>query len=145
MDTTNQLLDELFGLVPLFRKKFLKPLDGACSLDLTPMETQALFIIYYDSDKCMSEISEELQVSKQQLTKIIKSLEDYGLVVRYQDETNRRFMRTKTTDAGKNICEEIRGTICEAKMQIFKNLSEEEREQLLASIHTIKCLLEREK
>ncbi len=139
------LVDELVSLMPLFRKKFLKPLEDSCGLDLTPMQCQALFIIYYKADLCMGEISEELQVSKQQLTKIINGLEELGCVTRYQDTTNRRNVRVKITDLGKSTSEEIRSSILEKETLLLEKMSEEDRERLLASIHTIKILLESEK
>ena len=144
-EKTCALVDELFGLVPIFRKKFLKPLENSSSLNLTPTQLQALFIIYYGPEMSMSEISEELQVSKQQLTKIINCLEESNCVIRYQDEKSRRNVRVKITDLGKKTCEDVKKTLVELEMKLFQSLDDDECLNLTSSIHTIRDLLESEK
>lgn len=61
-----------------------------------------------DSDYTMTELAEKLQITKQQLSKLINDLEDKGLVERIHDTANRRRVYIRISEAGRTVMEDLK-------------------------------------
>ena len=90
----------------------------------------------------MSQIAENISVSKEQATRSVAPLSDQGLIERYIDPSNRKMVYIRLTDAGadfmKRLTERVQKTLRE---QARSKLSEEELGQLCHAIQTAYELL----
>lgn len=91
----------------------------------------------------MSELADEMRISKQQLTPLINKLIDCKLLIRKTDTNDRRIVRLEVTGLGRNTVEEL---FNEAKLALIEKLRKlpgtelDELEQMLKRIVGIlKC------
>lgn len=88
----------------------------------------------------MSELAQEMHISKQQLTPLVYKLINSGLLIRKTDENDRRIVRIEITETGRNKAEEILPEIKLALIEKLKTIPKaelDELEQMLKRIHEI--------
>ena len=78
----------------------------------------------------MSACAKQMNITKQQLTKLVNDLEAMGLVKRIHDERNRRQVYVTLTDDGRTEFEEVKQAMLECTMDGLKGFSSEELGQL---------------
>lgn len=61
-----------------------------------------------DADYTMTELAEKLQITKQQLSKLINDLENKRLVERIHDTANRRRVYIRISEAGRTMMDELK-------------------------------------
>ena len=91
----------------------------------------------------MSACAKQMNITKQQLTKLVNDLEAMGLVKRIHDERNRRQVYVTLTDDGRNEFEEIKQAMLECTVAGLKDFSEDELEQLGDCLERLIPLLEK--
>ena len=106
---------------------------------------QVLFILSMPeyTQPTISFLTEEMGITKQQLTKLVNDLEAMGLVKRIHDERNRRQVYVTLTDDGRNEFEEIKQAMLECTVAGLKDFSEDELEQLGDCLERLIPLLEK--
>lgn len=85
----------------------------------------------------ISELANEMKISKQQTTPLISKLIQGGLVVRRVDEHDRRIVRLEITETGRNTFEELRLEIKQAfaaKLKVLPDLELDELDQMIKRI-----------
>ncbi len=88
----------------------------------------------------MSELAQEMHISKQQLTPLVYKLINNGLLIRKTDENDRRIVRIEITETGRSKVEEIIPEIKLVLMEKLKTIPKtelDELEQMLKRIHEI--------
>ncbi len=88
----------------------------------------------------MSELAQEMHISKQQLTPLVYKLINNGLLIRNTDENDRRIVRIEITETGRSKVEEILPEIKMALIEKLKTIPKaelDELEQMLKRIHEI--------
>lgn len=90
----------------------------------------------------MSEMAQEMKISKQQLTPLVCKLIDHGLLVRKTDENDRRIVRIEVTEKGRSMYEELLPAIKRALMEKLKRLPAEELYELEQMLKRTQEILE---
>lgn len=70
-----------------------------------------------DEDYTMSELADKLQVTKQQLSKLINDLEEKKLVERIHDTTNRRRVYIRIKEQGHIMMDELKSEMLECTLK----------------------------
>lgn len=86
-----------------------------------------------------AELTQLLQLDKGYLSRILKKLEDTGLVVRQKDERDRRFKMLRLTAAGERALATIDNRADEQVIRLFGNLPDDELQRLLAAMARIQA------
>ena len=77
------------------------------------------------------ELAEHLHVSPASVATTLKRMEKSGFILRIEDKKDTRKKRLTVTERGVNALREFRKVCEETDGQLFKNFSEEEKEQLM--------------
>ena len=96
----NEIAEKLSDLIPLYRRKLMRPCKIKMKNNTSPLQ---LFVMLIMSEKEMSnltELSDEVNMSKQQMTPIINKLQANGFVQREQDQLDRRSVNLWLTSVG---------------------------------------------
>ena len=84
----------------------------------------------------MSELAKELDIPKQQLTKLVNGLESKGLVKRQHDSVNRRQVHLYITPSGSAIMHQLKQAMLDCTVTGLTSFSKEE-------LYDLTCCLER--
>lgn len=137
-----KIIDNLVRMLPYWHYKIERPLK--LSKKGNPISNESYFcliILYKHGPMKMSELSENLRLSKQQTTQIINKLYDAEFIERIYDEKDRRIIRIHISEKAKLFLKDnpFDGTLIDK--QIGENLNEQEREELLIATETMLRLL----
>ncbi len=99
------------------------------------MNSHAFFVLYTlshteQAPMTMTHLAEELQISKQQLTKLVNDLEAKTYVERVHDRANRRLVYIHITQEGKGRLSAFSEQLLRPVRETLKLYSGAEREQL---------------
>ena len=138
---TRKLIEEILSLNPLFRKTIFRPMETSHTPGITPTQMHAIFALAAHNNLNMTQLSEELSVSKQQLTKIIDVLFEKDYVQRFSDEKNRRLVLLRLTDSGYRFIDEMTNVVVDDLFPKFDLFTNEEKAALMQSAVTIKNIM----
>jgi len=97
----------LFNVIPLLDKHFVRSVDQQFRSVLTAMQANVM-VILAEKKATMTELSNEMLMSKQQMTPIIDKLVSQGFVQREYDPIDRRIIRISVTPSGLDILDKIK-------------------------------------
>lgn len=92
----------------------------------------------------ISEISSMMGVTSPTVTPLIKGLESSGLVLRYNDQEDRRVVRVQLTDSGEEVAQKAMKNFEQRFTGLFDYLGEEKSTQLadlLEQVHQYKEMI----
>jgi DNA-binding MarR family transcriptional regulator len=92
----------------------------------------------------MSSISDELGVTKRNVTALVDALEEEGLVRRRPHPTDRRATVIELTEQGVETTDSMYDEHRAAVSELFAGLSEDEQRELIRLLGTLRDLLRRE-
>lgn len=118
---------EFMALLADMKDKFFRPLEQITRSRLSHVQFYAVSLLHRKGSLSMSEMSHEMQISKQQLTPLVYKLIEQGLLVRRADEYDRRIIRIEVTEKGRNTIDEL---IAEANLDLIQKLSTLSRAEL---------------
>ncbi|MBA2875749.1 MarR family winged helix-turn-helix transcriptional regulator [Thermaerobacillus caldiproteolyticus] len=123
MTRVQKIAESFAQLLPLFDNKVFKPIIQATPIpkkqsDLTHLQFHILEALFHaKTGISMTQLAQNLRISKQQLTPLIRKLEEKDYVVKVQSSTDRRFVILTLTEKGKQIVqkrwEEIYRLFCD--------------------------------
>ncbi|MCL6433302.1 MAG: MarR family transcriptional regulator [Leptolyngbyaceae cyanobacterium HOT.MB2.61] len=133
--------------LPLIRE-LARAYQAFCSFDEEHIRTLGLTGPQFDviatlgntSGMMMGQLAEKTLVTKGTLTGIIDRLEQKGLVRREVPPDNRRCFRIVLTNEGEKVFEEVFPTHINHLKERFSQLSEEEIEQITATLRRVREL-----
>ena len=96
----------LFNLIPLLDKKFIRAVDQEFRAILTATQASVMSILT-KKKATMTELSNEMLMSKQQMTPLIDKLVSEGFVQREYDPIDRRIIRISLTPLGLNMLKKV--------------------------------------
>ena len=119
----------------IFKSKFEK----TCGIKANSLAFHALMMLQSLNEQSltMSALAEKLDITKQQLTKLINELEGRSLVARSHDRKNRRLVHVEITQTGRDFLQEHVGRISAELARRLAVLSEKDQQRLTASIETL--------
>lgn len=99
----NEIAKKLSELMPLFARKFMRPLEQHTKNFISPLHMHLMNILSEKELFTMTELSNEMNISKQQMTPIIDKLVDSGFVQREHDSIDRRSINISLTSVGLDL------------------------------------------
>lgn len=127
-----------------FRRMDLSKLTPS---EFKPSEVRLMFYIMHGMEKdergvTVSELSAMLEVASPTVTPLVRSLEERGMVLRYNDREDRRAVRVKLTEPGIAQVKEI-AKIRSAQIQgLVDYLGEEKSQQLIELLEQVYTYME---
>ncbi|MGG3692059.1 MarR family winged helix-turn-helix transcriptional regulator [Heyndrickxia ginsengihumi] len=113
---------------------------------LSHMQNHVIEFMYFQQRALnLKEISNGLNIAKQQLTNIMKDLEASGYIVKTPDIKDKRAVLVSLTAAGKDIQEKKWTNIYHHFSERLTKLSDEERIDLQFALHKVNILLKKMK
>ncbi len=133
-DKIDLLIEESMFLAPDFKNIFMSPANNICGYKLTPQQHFCLMILHNVGPISMSELSINLRIPNQQVTRIIDCLVDSGLVERIIPANNRRIILAQITDKGIDLLIHYKKVIHSNLIERFAKLTDEELDSCLYHI-----------
>ena len=128
-------------------KNFHSPLNGEenCLSDFSipPSHARVIFYLVDSNSSPISQIADNLGISKSNMTPIIDNLINYGLVNRYPDSNDRRILRVELTDKACKLLDSFRIAICNSFVEKISPLSDDEVVMLDDSISNLITILKK--
>jgi len=126
-----------------FFKKTLVMNGRGTGFDFTLSEMKALTAFRGDRDYTMGELSKNAQVTMPSMTEMIDKLAQKGMAERYRDDRDRRVVKVRLTDKGKQLRKEFMQKRLQDMKEVFGKLSRNEQEDLIASLRRARQILEK--
>ena len=151
MDTVNsesvaessalRLVDEFAAFGPCYLK-WVKSRLQDCGLSYARM--RLLGTLHCKGSQIMSDISDDLGVTRRNVTALVDALEDEELVRRMPHPTDRRATIIELTPRGVETTASMYNGHREAVAEVFEGLSEDERHELIRLLGSLREALRRE-
>ena len=127
-----------------FRRMDLSKLTPS---EFKPSEVRLMFYILHGMEKdergvTISELSAMLEVASPTVTPLVRSLEERGMVLRYNDKEDRRAVRVKLTEQGIAQVKEIAKKRSAQIQGLVEYLGEEKSQQLIELLEQVYTYME---
>lgn len=137
----NNISNDLYMLLLSLNKRIFNPEEMMKSCNLPPSHVKVLFYLIHTGPCAISQIGNDLSISKPNMTPIIDKLVAEGFLNRFQDPNDRRIIRVEPTDAACNFLKEREFVIKSRLAERISPLSDEDLKKLENSIETMTKLL----
>lgn len=141
--STRTALMEILSLNPFFHRTIIRPMETCSVSDVTPTQMRTIFALAIHDRLPMGTLAADLDISKQQLTKVIDVLVEKGYVERVDDKTNRRLVLVQLSAHGSVLANQVLNEIADELTPEFDSFTDKEKENLYNAALTIKQLMER--
>lgn len=135
------LKGKFFAVLPDFFHKLSRPVHQQLRLEMNPNQFWIMGATITNGRLSMSEISEFMHVSKQQVTQIVEKMITQGYLVRQSDESDRRKVYVVPTRAGWQLAERGKQIVGAALEERLSKLDQQDRERLSQALDTINQIL----
>lgn len=122
----NEIAGKLTDLMPNFFRKLVKPINQQAKNVMSPMQMHAMEALYSLKKCTMTELSNELKISKQQTTPIVDKLIRAGLVIREHDDIDRRNINIRLTPSGLSFMNDFKEEIFSTMKEKIRNLDDDD-------------------
>lgn len=136
-NTIDNIIDNLFYVMPLIRRKLLK-IDLSGIKDITRFHYIILRILHEEGALPISAIGRRMLVPKAQMTSLVDRLIELGLAERVPDNIDRRVINIVLTEQGKNTFEECRNVIKKSIRGMLARLSNEDLREMSLALGTLR-------
>jgi DNA-binding MarR family transcriptional regulator len=140
-DLRLRLVDEFAGFGPSYMKWVKSRLRDR---GLTYARIRLIGALHCGGPQIMSSISEELGVTRRNVTALVDALEEEGLVRRQPHPTDRRATVIELTEEGERTTGAMYDEHREAVAELFSGLSEENQRDLIRVLGQLRDALRRE-
>ena len=134
--TIEDISNLIFDYYPSVRKTF-RNLVTIKGIPISMTQLTCLNIIAKNEKLTMSQLADSLNMSNQQLTKVVDGLVDFKMVKRVFDEKNRRKVYAEATDLGKETLVKLRNEVDVKLGRLLHKISDDEVDTLYDSISHI--------
>lgn len=110
---------------------------------IPPSHVRVIFYLIECDSPPISQIADNLNISKSNMTPIIDNLISYGLVNRYPDPKDRRILRVKLTQKACTLLDSFRIAVCNSFVEKISPLSDDEVVMLDDSISNLITILKK--
>ena len=136
-----QLVDEFAAFGPLYLKWVR---SRSQDRGMTYARMRLLGALHCKGPQIMSSISDELGVTRRNVTALVDALEEESLVRRKPHPTDRRATVIEMTDQGERTMERVYDEHRAAVAELFADLDEEDRRELTRMLGALRGALRRE-
>lgn len=135
-DTIDIIIENLFYVLPIIHKKLLKiePSETLPNLTLSRIHMAIMLIINYENELPISEIAKRLLIPKPQMTLLVNSMTESGMIERKPDPKDRRVINVVLTPKGKTTLERCDKILKNNARKKLSYLTEKEQEDLSQSL-----------
>ncbi|WML26908.1 winged helix DNA-binding protein [Neobacillus sp. OS1-33] len=138
----SEISKEYIELIPNLFKNFQRL--NQKSSHLTHLQNQILeFLFMNQHPLSIKQISEALNVPKQQMTDLIKRLMDQGFITKSQNRVDKRSFVIELTEQGKSLQQEKWTKIYQNFVDDLTKLNREEQLDLHYALHKVNYLLKK--
>jgi DNA-binding MarR family transcriptional regulator len=134
-----ELVVRLRGVIPRLARQFNETSTGA---DLTPTQYSVLALVRVRGPLGLAELTELEGLNPTMLSRIVKVLDERGLIRRLPDPSDMRAARVEVTPEGARLHEQVREQRTQVLSEWLERLPEETAEQLLAAVPAMEALAE---
>ena len=134
--TVSELANLIFAYYPKLRKMY-RNLVSIKDIPLSMTQLTCLYIVHHSDGLSMSELASDLNMSNQQLTKIVDALVEFGMVERRCDETNRRKFSAHITEKGTELLASMKEEVAQKLSYALRKKSDDEIDKLYAAMEYI--------
>ena len=134
-----ELVARLRGVIPRIARQFNETSTGA---DLTPTQYSVLALVHVRGPLGLAELTELEGLNPTMLSRIIKVLDERGLIRRLPDPSDMRAARVEVTPAGEQLHDLIREQRTQVLSEWLERLPAETAELLLAAVPALEALAE---
>jgi len=135
-----ELVEAFSGFGPEYLKWIRSRLRDS---GITHARMRLLGALYFGGPQIMSSLSEELGVTRRNVTALVDALESEGLVRRSSHPTDRRATVVELTGSGEDKTQRTHEVYRDLVSELFETLSEEDRRELLRIIGLLRGELRR--
>ena len=137
----NKMVEDLYTLFPLVRKKLFKHRRHHKREKLPPSHYQVLGILRKRGELPLSEIGRMAHIHKSNMTALTDKLVEEGVAERMPDATDRRKINLAISDQGREKLKHWKKQHHNEIKTRLSSLSEEDQEKLYQSIKDIKEII----
>lgn len=130
------VLDAMGAFEALARHAIMQSRD-----DLTKTQVDILMRLSLYGRSNMTQIANDLSISKEHVTRAIATLVEKGLVEKYRNPQNQRLVEAEITEQGQAIAFSVRMRSIQKLNERLASISEEDRERLLAASETAAAII----
>jgi len=134
-----ELVARLRGVIPRIARQFNETSTGA---DLTPTQYSVLALVHVRGPLGLAELTELEGLNPTMLSRIVKVLDERGLIRRLPDPSDMRAARVEVTPAGEQLHDQIREQRTQVLAEWLERLPAETAELLLAAVPALEALAE---
>lgn len=127
--TVSDIVELVSTYYPKLRKVF-RNLVSIKDVPISMTQLTCLNIINRQNQLTMSDLADELNMSNQQLTKVVDALEGFEMVERTYDPKNRRKIYAKVTQKGKDTLQKLKQELDRKLGKILLEVSDDELDKL---------------
>jgi DNA-binding MarR family transcriptional regulator len=120
----------------------LRPTAAGAAAGLTPTRISVLFTVARLGPIRLSDLAEEEGLNPTMLSRVIADFAESGLVTRDCDPGDRRAALVRATDAGRKLCERMRGERTDVLELALGALGEDERRAVEQALPVLEQLAE---
>ena len=143
MITAQTVVNEIYGCVPVLVESFIRRYERSGDCIFTRLQSEAMELILEKGCLPMHSIAEQMNMSKQQLTRFIDTLVKKGALTRYNRDSDRRTIYIELTEEGRRLLQEHRRLSRRAHIEKVESLTASEQEELLEAARRFHSLLEK--
>ncbi len=137
-DQLTQDAEDLYeALNQLVRVYQFRDRDRICCYDVSVTQCYAVETLVKQGALRLQVLAEEMFLDKSTASRVIDALERKGYVSRVEDDEDRRAVKIRVTEAGRELYEKIRGDLIAEERAVIGNLSVEARQGALSVLRQI--------
>lgn len=143
LNNTNaeDIVRNLIELLPLFQSKLIKPALKILRCSISPQQFHVIMVINEKKSINMTDLANEMMISKPQLTPIINKLIQKNYLVRKNSPEDRRVINISLTQLGKDMLKQRKDYLFRMTTQRISALQTAELAELNKAIITISQLI----
>jgi DNA-binding MarR family transcriptional regulator len=134
-----ELVARLRGVIPRLARQFNETSTGA---DLTPTQYSVLALVRVRGPLGLAELTELEGLNPTMLSRIVKVLDERGLIRRLPDPSDMRAARVEVTPAGEQVHERVRQQRTQVLSEWLERLPAETADLLLTAVPAMEALAE---
>ena len=134
--SVSEMVDIIFLYYPRVRKAF-RNLVSIKDVPISMTQLTCLNALDKNETITMSELAEELNMSNQQLTKVVDGLVEFGMAERFIDPSNRRKIYVRMSEHGRNTVASLKREVDRKLTFVLHKKPQEEVDKLYDAIETL--------
>ncbi|HLH82329.1 MAG TPA: MarR family transcriptional regulator [Trebonia sp.] len=134
-----ELVARLRGVIPRLARQFNETSTGE---GLTPTQYSVLALVRVRGPLGLAELTDLEGLNPTMLSRIVRVLDERGLIRRLPDPSDMRAARVEVTPAGEQVHERVRRQRTQVLSECLERLPPRTAEQLLAAVPAMEALAE---